>query len=284
MSRLMNSSLSILKFLVTGRRYKTLHNKFLVFTGISDGVFPYTTVPPPDSPAVYYSQPIVGTVVKETHFNRSTCGVCSVVVKDPNRQQHAAEHILKSMCGVEDPRVKFPVAKEYPCGTCGGPTVSGGCTVGIKNGKLDSNCPSTYPFMISAAEQLRPTCLCTNIPIKCALDCDQVHWKYNFQQHLEERHPQWRQILSQNFISTILISSAKQEVLGIPRANVIDIPALASAPPNLPTFPPHIQSHKRPALSPPSSPSRSANKENERVATSSSGSMVRASKVRKLVY
>ncbi|KAJ6586611.1 hypothetical protein B0H10DRAFT_2335394 [Mycena sp. CBHHK59/15] len=245
---------------------KALHNKFPVFTGISDGVFPYTAVPPPDSPAVHYSHPIVGTVIEETHFNRGTCRVCGVVIKDTNRQQHAAEHILKAMCGVEDPSLKFPVAKEYPCSTCTSPTVSGGCTVGIKNGKLDSNCLSTYPFMISAAAQLRPTRPCTNIPIKCTLDCDQ---------HLEERHPQWRQILSQNFISTIRISSAEQEALGIPRANVIDIPALARTPPNPPTFPPHthIQSLKRPAFSPPSSPSRT-NKENERDAASSSGSTV----------
>ncbi|KAJ7840401.1 hypothetical protein B0H14DRAFT_2167715, partial [Mycena olivaceomarginata] len=112
------------------------------------------------------------------------------------------------------------VAKEYPCGTCAGPTVNGGCTTGVKNGKVDSNCPSTYPFMISAAGQFRPTRPCTNIPIKCPLDCDQFHWKYNFQQHLEERHPQWRQILSQNFLSTIQISSAEQEALGIPRGDV----------------------------------------------------------------
>ncbi|KAJ6580330.1 hypothetical protein B0H10DRAFT_1962565, partial [Mycena sp. CBHHK59/15] len=237
---------------------KALHNKFPVFTGISDGVFPYTAVPPPDSPAVHYSHPIVGTVIEETHFNRGTCRVCGVVIKDTNRQQHAAEHILKAMCGVEDPSSSFR--------TCTSPTVSGGCTVGIKNGKLDSNCLSTYPFMISAAAQLRPTRPCTNIPIKCTLDCDQ---------HLEERHPQWRQILSQNFISTIRISSAEQEALGIPRANVIDIPALARTPPNPPTFPPHthIQSLKRPAFSPPSSPSRT-NKENERDAASSSGSTV----------
>jgi hypothetical protein len=61
-------------------------------------------------------------------------------------------------------------------------------------------------------------CLCTNIPIKCLLDCDQFHWKYNFQQHL---------ILSQYFLSTIHISSAEQEALGIPRDDVIGV-----APPN----------------------------------------------------
>ncbi|KAJ7830826.1 hypothetical protein B0H13DRAFT_1553994, partial [Mycena leptocephala] len=108
------------------------------------------------------------------------------------------------------------VSKEYPCGTCGGPTIDGGCTTGIKNGKLDSNCPLTYAFMISAAGQFRDKRPCTNIPIKCPLDCDQCHWKYNFQQHLQDRHPQWRLILSKDFLSTIQISSAEQEALGIP--------------------------------------------------------------------
>ncbi|KAJ7021304.1 hypothetical protein C8F04DRAFT_1013482 [Mycena alexandri] len=238
---------------------KTLHTKFPVFTGISDGVFPYATVPPPDSPAIYYSNPIAGTVIEETHFNRSTCRICGVIVKDTNRQRHAAEHILKSMCGVFDPTIKSPVAKEDPCGTCCSPTVNGGCTTGIKNCKLDSNCPSTYPFMISAAGQARPTRPCTNIPIKCPMDCDQFHWKYNFQRHLDERHPQWRQILSQNFLSTIQISSTEQEALGIPRGDVINIPALA---PNAPCLAPPNQGQKRPASSPPSSPRRVANKEN----------------------
>ncbi|KAJ7735801.1 hypothetical protein B0H16DRAFT_1233435, partial [Mycena metata] len=108
------------------------------------------------------------------------------------------------------------VSKEYPCGTCGGPTINGGCTTGIKNGKLDSNCPLTYAFMVSVAGQFRDTRPCTNIPIKCTLDCGQIHWKYNFQRHLQDRHPQWRQILSQDFISTIQISAAEQEALGIP--------------------------------------------------------------------
>ncbi|KAJ7827076.1 hypothetical protein B0H13DRAFT_2680521 [Mycena leptocephala] len=195
---------------------KTLHNKFPVFTGISDGVFPYTTVPPPDSPAVYYSKPIAGTVVEETHFNRSTCRVCGIVVKDTNRRRHVGEHILKSICGVEDPSVKLLVAKEYPCGTCAGPTVNGGCTTGIKNGKLDSDCPSTYSFMISAAGQFRPTRPCTNIPIKCPLDCDQCHWKYNFQQHLQERHPQWRQILSQSFLPPFKTAPPSKRLLEFP--------------------------------------------------------------------
>ncbi|KAJ7806974.1 hypothetical protein B0H14DRAFT_3483650 [Mycena olivaceomarginata] len=56
------------------------------------------------------------------------------------------------------------------------------------------------------------------MPIKCPLDCDQFHWKYNFQQHL---------ILSQYFLSTIHISSAEQEALGIPCDDVI-----GAAPPN----------------------------------------------------
>ncbi|KAJ7864087.1 hypothetical protein B0H14DRAFT_2574528 [Mycena olivaceomarginata] len=91
---------------------KTLHNKLPVFTGISDGVFPYATVPPPDSPAVYYSKPIAGTVVEETHFNRSTCRVCGIVVEDTNRHRHVGEHILKSICGVEDPSVKLLVRRQ----------------------------------------------------------------------------------------------------------------------------------------------------------------------------
>ncbi|KAJ6603056.1 hypothetical protein B0H10DRAFT_2079922, partial [Mycena sp. CBHHK59/15] len=250
---------------------------------VSSGVFPYVRLASTDSPAVYYLKAIAGTPVDETHFKRSTCRVCGVVVKDINRQTHVGQHILKSVCGVEDPSVKVPVSKPYPCGACGGPTLNGGCTTGIKNGKLDSNCPLTYAFMISAASQFRETRPCTNVPIKCpAADCDQFHWKYNFQQHLEDRHPQWRLILSHDFLSAIQISSAEQQALGIPHDDVIDIPA--TAPPN-PSFPPPSRGQKRPASSPPSSPSRRANKENEGITASNSidSHAVHPPKIRKVI-
>ncbi|KAJ7822223.1 hypothetical protein B0H13DRAFT_1659783 [Mycena leptocephala] len=266
---------------------KTLHNKFPVFTGISDGVFPYTTLPasgnyPPR--LLILITPIAGTAVEQTHFNRNTCRVCDIPVKDTNRQAHVGEHILKSICQVQDPSVKSPVSKEYPCGTCAGPTVNGGCKTGVKSGKLESDCPLTYPFMISAAGQFRATRPCTNIPIKCPLDCDQFHWKYNFQQHLQERHPQWREILSPSFLSTIQVSPAEQEALGIPRDHVRDLPP--SNPP-APRSPPRSHGHKRPASSPPSSPSRGSNKENEGMAAPNSDiepRIIRAAKIRKLVY
>ncbi|KAJ6630142.1 hypothetical protein B0H10DRAFT_2362241 [Mycena sp. CBHHK59/15] len=71
--------------------------------------------------------------------------------------------------------------------------------------------------MISAASQFCETRPCTNVPIKCpAADCDQFHWKYNFQQHLEDRHPQWRLILSHDFLSAIQISSAEQQASEFP--------------------------------------------------------------------
>ncbi|KAJ7502158.1 hypothetical protein B0H11DRAFT_2365461 [Mycena galericulata] len=124
---------------------------------------------------------------------------------------------------------------------------------------------------------------CTNVPIKCpAADCDQFHWKYNFQQHLEDRHPQWRLILSHDFLSAIQISSAEQQALGIPHDDVIDIPA--TAPPN-PSFPPPSRGQKRPASSPPSSPSRRTNKENEGIPASNSidSHAVHSPKIRKVI-
>ncbi|KAJ7823382.1 hypothetical protein B0H13DRAFT_1570011, partial [Mycena leptocephala] len=129
---------------------------------------------------------------------------------------HVGQHILKFTRGVQDASVKFPVSNDYPCGTCTGPTINRACKMGIRNGKLDSECPSVYSFMITAAGHFRDTRPCTNIPIKCPLDCNQIHWKYNFETHLRERHPQWRQILPPGFLSTIQISSAEQQALGIP--------------------------------------------------------------------
>ncbi|KAJ7826507.1 hypothetical protein B0H13DRAFT_1578173, partial [Mycena leptocephala] len=116
---------------------------------------------------------------------------CRQCVKDTDRQAHVGEHIMKAMCGVKDPSVKFPVANTYPCGTCGGPTLDGACKIAIKGGKADSNCPSAYAFLIAAAGKFYDKRPCTNIPLSCPLDCREVHWKYNFPSHLGDRHPDW---------------------------------------------------------------------------------------------
>jgi hypothetical protein len=134
--------------------------------------------------------------------------------------------------------------------------------MGIRNGKLDSECPSAYSFMITSAGHFRDTRPCTNIPIKCPLDCNQIHWKYNFETHLRERHPQWRQILPPGFLSTIQISSAEQQALGIPLHRVIEWPPPISPPP---PASPLVHGRKRGASCLQNSPSRRSNKENEAI-------------------
>ncbi|KAJ6626243.1 hypothetical protein B0H10DRAFT_1942079 [Mycena sp. CBHHK59/15] len=249
---------------------------------ISEGVFPYTTLSSTDSQAICYSSPIAGTVIEELHISHNTCRVCGLAVKDMNRQAHVGQHILKFIHGFQDTSVKFPVSDEYPCGTCAGPTTNGCCTMGIKNGNLESDCPSAYSFMISAARHFRETHPCTNIPIKCPLECNQTHWKYNFQKHLEERHPQWRQILLPSFRSTIEISSAEQRALGIPSDRVVEWPPRNTPPdPPLPPDSPFVQGQKRNVSCLMGSPGRRSNKENEAEASSNPG--FRASKMRRLV-
>ncbi|KAJ7020557.1 hypothetical protein C8F04DRAFT_1241929 [Mycena alexandri] len=189
---------------------------------------------------------------------KSQTGSSPMLARHP--QMHVGEHILKSICGVAEPSAKFPVSKEYPCGTCGGPT-------GIKNGKLDSNCPLTYAFMVSVAGQFRDT--------------------HSLEVQLPTASPGQAPSMEANsiprLISTIQIGAAEQEALGIPRDNVIGIPATA---PPLPSLPPPSRGQKRPAPSPPSSPSRRANKENEGIPASNSNTDLRAArppKIRKLI-
>ncbi|KAK6988921.1 hypothetical protein R3P38DRAFT_3438887 [Favolaschia claudopus] len=231
---------------------ETLHNKFPIFTSVCDGVFPYTTSPTPDSPGLCYSLPIQGTAIEESHRNRSTCRVCGLVIKETDRQQHIGRHILQSVLGVRDPTVKVPVSKEYPCGTCAGPTDDGNCKMGIKSGKLNSECPSAYSFMVNRAGEFRDKRPCTNIPIKCPLGCDQTHWKYNFLRHLDERHPQWTKV-----------SSAEQAGLEIPENLVIEWPPVLPSSDSPTTVSQDSSSRKRPISPGPQSPSRRSNKENE---------------------
>ncbi|KAJ7933098.1 hypothetical protein B0H13DRAFT_1510739, partial [Mycena leptocephala] len=129
---------------------------------------------------------------------------------------HVGGHILKSALGVPETGNSVSVSTQYPCGTCGGPSTSDACQIHIKSGKADSNCPSAYSFLISAASQFRETRPCTNVPIKCLLlGCTQIHWKYNFIQHLDNQHPSWRNLLSSSFLPQIQISRAEQRALGI---------------------------------------------------------------------
>ncbi|KAJ7488703.1 hypothetical protein B0H11DRAFT_2191876 [Mycena galericulata] len=112
---------------------------------------------------------------------------------------------------------------------------------------------------------------------KACKECELSTYHVNFQQHLEDRQPQWRLILSHDFLSAIQISSAEQQALGIPHDDVIDI--------HNPSFRPPSRGQKRPASSPPSLPSRRANKENEGIPASNSidSHAVQPPKIRKVI-
>ncbi|KAJ7826421.1 hypothetical protein B0H13DRAFT_1566743, partial [Mycena leptocephala] len=116
------------------------------------------------------------------------------------------------------------VSDAYPCGTCGGPTSDGACTIRIKSGKADSDCPSLYAFLVSAAAKFTKTRPCTNVAINCPLHCDEIHWKYNFIKHLDGRHPSWKQLLPPSFIPQIQITAEEQIALGIPESKVHQLP------------------------------------------------------------
>ncbi|KAJ7715497.1 hypothetical protein B0H14DRAFT_2300857, partial [Mycena olivaceomarginata] len=83
------------------------------------------------------------------------------------------------------------VEKQYPCGFCGQSTVNVTCTIGLIRKQVQSSCPDAYKFKLSAAltcSMFKPS---TNAPIQCML-CSTVHWKYNMDDHLRERHPNWQ--------------------------------------------------------------------------------------------
>ncbi|KAJ7472397.1 hypothetical protein B0H11DRAFT_2196011 [Mycena galericulata] len=202
---------------------KSLHDKFSSkFTGVSNGVFPYNAMPSPDFVGVTYSLPLAGTCIQITNTDRQKCRMCNEHVKDKDRQTHIGHHILKSVLGVIEDDVESAVSTDYPCGTCGGPSTNESCHIQIKSGKAHSNCPSMYAFQIAAASKFSENRPCTNIPIRCTLGCDETHWKYNFPQHLQTRHPSWIQLISPPFLSQIQISQAEQRALGIPEAKMVD--------------------------------------------------------------
>ncbi|KAJ6608039.1 hypothetical protein B0H10DRAFT_1955781 [Mycena sp. CBHHK59/15] len=209
----------------------TLHDKIPVFGGVHNGVFPYQAKATEDYRGVVYSFSIVNTPIFDAIANRQACRVCGKSVKDTDVQTHMGQHIRKDLRNVPEESVKCPicstvVAKAYPCGTCGRSMNDGVCQVRIKSGKVDSDCLSAYAFCISSASAFRETRPCTNVPLQCPLNCEQMHWKYNFPQHLEERHPSWRSLVSPKFIEQITVTRAEELALGIPEAKALPWPPL----------------------------------------------------------
>ncbi|KAJ6534562.1 hypothetical protein B0H10DRAFT_1859255 [Mycena sp. CBHHK59/15] len=82
-----------------------------------------------------------------------------------------------------------------------------------------SSCPEAYRFKIAAASKSSASKPCTNIPIACIL-CNAVHWKYNMDTHLRERHPSWELTVPKakqdDFLAKICISDNEALRLGIP--------------------------------------------------------------------
>ncbi|KAF8218166.1 hypothetical protein K438DRAFT_1901061 [Mycena galopus ATCC 62051] len=211
----------------------SLHDKFATkFTGVSSGIFPYTLPGSVARPGFLYALPIAGTAIQITSTDRRKCRVCNKQVKDTDRQMHVGQHILKSLLGVTEPDIILLVSSDSPCGTCGGPSTGEACYIQIKSGKADSNCSSAYPFQIAAASKFSDKWPCTNVPIRCSLGCNEIHYKYNFPQHLEKRHPSWRKLISASSLAQIQVTRGEQRALGVPDSKIIDW--LPASPPFIP--------------------------------------------------
>ncbi|KAI0081753.1 hypothetical protein K474DRAFT_1558418, partial [Panus rudis PR-1116 ss-1] len=137
-------------------------------------------------------------------------------------QDHMGCHILHSMRGTNVGR-EFKVTLDYPCGFCGQATGSsqGTCQVKIVGGCASSECSLSYRFRVSSASKVSVSKPCTNVPIACPLSgCGEIHWKYNFTHHLQDRHPNWRNTLAEPTLKTlasrITISQEEEVAIGIP--------------------------------------------------------------------
>ncbi|KAJ7078250.1 hypothetical protein C8R44DRAFT_654684, partial [Mycena epipterygia] len=225
----------------------SLHDKIPVFSSVLDGNFPYQAGPSGDYPGIIYSYSIVNTAIFDVITNRQACRVCNKTVNGTDMQNHMGAHIRKALRNVHEDAVKCSVAKDHPCGMCGRSMAEGACQVRIKSGNLDSDCPSAYAFRISSASKSSEKRPCTNAPIQCPF-CEQMHWKYNFPQHFNERHPSWRSLASPKFIQQISVTCAEELKLGIPDAKAVDWPPLTPHSP--------ISGEKRPNPMSPRTPRR----------------------------
>ncbi|KAK7026942.1 hypothetical protein R3P38DRAFT_2463212, partial [Favolaschia claudopus] len=126
------------------------------------------------------------------------CRVCERGVAGPDRQNHMGKHILMALRGIQEEDIV--VDKDFPCGFCGQSTLNGVCATGLAQKQIHSTVS-------------KPS---TNAPISCML-CNTVHWKYNMEAHLQERHPNWQKTVSESkvaeFTAKILISDTEERRL-----------------------------------------------------------------------
>ncbi|KAK6966948.1 hypothetical protein R3P38DRAFT_3337676 [Favolaschia claudopus] len=83
----------------------TLHEKFPIFTAVSEGIFPYQA----DALGINYAASITNTPIADSIAKRKTCRVCGKIVKDQDRQQHVGQHIINAKYRIQDSSVKTPV-------------------------------------------------------------------------------------------------------------------------------------------------------------------------------
>ncbi|KAL1665219.1 hypothetical protein GGF50DRAFT_88180, partial [Schizophyllum commune] len=154
-----------------------------------------------------------------------SCRICASLVAAGDIQNHVGRHILRAKYGVHDRRGSegSEITRAYPCGFCGGPSSPSGengtCSVAIvmhgKTPKASSSCSRAYPFKIETASQISKSKPCTNVPLRCPL-CQDVHWKYNMEKHLADRHPDHEGRLPDEFLALINITVDEKSRLGIP--------------------------------------------------------------------
>ncbi|KAJ7817225.1 hypothetical protein B0H13DRAFT_1923061 [Mycena leptocephala] len=107
--------------------------------------------------------------------------------------------------------------------------------------------------------------------------CQDVHWKYNMEQHLGDRHPKWELIKSREdreaFSSTFSISDLERRNLGIVEVSPVS-PGLAGQSERSDPSVGDTRGQKRPPVSPAGTPRRISRPaaDGSRVVTNSSSS------------
>ncbi|KAL1660065.1 hypothetical protein GGF50DRAFT_63940 [Schizophyllum commune] len=164
---------------------------------VLQGAFPYAVEGGEFSPSITHTAGVIAAPPPKGK-ERIDCRVCGQSVATKDSQNHTGRHILRALLDTSAPfnKLFLQISFPYPCGFCGGPSSQGGengsCSTQRGKGQVAvSSCSRAYSFRISSASSFKedkPSS--TNVPIICVL-CNAVHWKYNMQQHLKERHPSW---------------------------------------------------------------------------------------------
>ncbi|KDQ51735.1 hypothetical protein JAAARDRAFT_198816 [Jaapia argillacea MUCL 33604] len=145
-------------------------------------------------------------ILEKQVSEKVSCHQCGVILKDIDVRGHVGGHILRSLWGVGEDKLRQQVDSILPCGFCGHTSCSIDLlSLSARTLQSHSSCSRSHKFSYGPATKFSKNTPSTNVPLFCTL-CPlnpsskkhPVFWKYNMRHHIKDYHPhKWNSLLDE---------------------------------------------------------------------------------------